>query len=85
MAPRCRNRIGAPSPTPKPAAPRRSEGGLWHCDRCAAEVFSYRSCKNRSCPQCQTDQTKRWLAARRAEMLPTRYFHGTLRANQRDS
>ena len=69
-------------------------GGLWRCDQCAAEVFSYRSCKNRSCPKCHTDQTERWLAARQAEMLPTRYFHvtvtvpeelrDTLRANQRD-
>jgi hypothetical protein len=69
-------------------------GGLWRCDQCAAEVFSYRSCKNRSCPKCHTDQTERWLAARKAEMLPTRYFHvtvtvpeelrDTLRANQRD-
>ena len=39
-------------------------GGLWRCDQCAAEVFSYRSCKNRSCPKCHTDQTERWLAAR---------------------
>ena len=71
-------------------------GGLLRCDQCAAEVFSYRSCKNRSCPKCHTDQTKRWLAARKAEMPPTRYFHvtvtvtvpeelrDTLRANQRD-
>src|ERR1700739_3235902 len=69
-------------------------GGLWRCDQCAAEVFSYRSCKNRSCPKCHSDQTERWLAAREPEMLPTRYFHVTvtvpeelrdaLRANQRD-
>ena len=69
-------------------------GGLWRCDQCSAEVFSYRSCKNRSCPKCHTDETERWLAARKAEMLPTRYFHvtvtvpeelrDTLRANQRD-
>jgi hypothetical protein len=69
-------------------------GGLWRCDQCAAEVFSYRSCKNRSCPKCHTGQTERWLAARQAEMLPTHYFHvtvtvpeelrDTLRANQRD-
>lgn len=69
-------------------------GHLWHCDQCAAEVFAYHSCKNRSCPKCHTDQTERWLDARKAEMLPTRYFHVTmtvpeelrevLRANQRD-
>jgi hypothetical protein len=69
-------------------------GHLWRCDECAAEVFSYHSCKNRSCPKCHTDQTEHWLEARKAEMLPTRYFHVTmtvpeelrevLRANQRD-
>jgi hypothetical protein len=58
------------------------------------EVFSYHSCRNRSCPKCHAKQTKDWLAARKAEMLPTDYFHVTvtvpqelralLRANQRD-
>lgn len=69
-------------------------GHLWRCDHCSAEVFSYHSCKNRSCPKCHTEQTERWLEARRAEMLPIPYFHVTitvpvelrdvLRANQRD-
>ncbi len=69
-------------------------GHLWCCDQCGAEVFSYHSCKNRSCPKCHTDQTERWLQARRAEMLPCHYFHVTvtvpeelrevLRANQHD-
>jgi hypothetical protein len=69
-------------------------GHLWRCDRCAAEVFAWHSCKNRSCPKCHTDQTERWLEARQAEMLPAPYFHVTvtvpkelravLRANQRD-
>jgi hypothetical protein len=69
-------------------------GRLWRCDGCRHEVYSYHSCKNRSCPKCHTDQTERWLAARKLEMLPCRYFHVTitvpkelrdvLRANQRD-
>jgi hypothetical protein len=69
-------------------------GHLWRCDQCGAEVFAYHSCKNRSCPKCHTDQTERWLQARKLEMLPTPYFHVTitvpeelravLRANQRD-
>jgi hypothetical protein len=69
-------------------------GHLWRCNRCDAEVFAWHSCKNRSCPKCHTDQTERWLEARRAEMLPVPYFHVTvtvpkelravLRANQRD-
>ena len=69
-------------------------GHLWRCDHCSAEVYSYHSCKNRSCPKCHTDQTERWLAARKAEVLPCPYFHVTitvpeelrevLRANQKD-
>jgi hypothetical protein len=69
-------------------------GHLWRCEQCSAEVFSYHSCKNRSCPKCHTAQTERWLQARKAEMLPTHYFHITvtvpeelrdvLRANQCD-
>jgi hypothetical protein len=69
-------------------------GHLWRCDACSAEVYSYHSCKNRSCPKCHTDQTERWLKARKLEMLPCHYFHVTitvpkelrdaLRSNQRD-
>ena len=69
-------------------------GHLWRCDRCSHEVFAYHSCKNRSCPKCHTRQTAQWLEARKAEMLPTGYFHvvvtvpqelrALLRANQRD-
>lgn len=69
-------------------------GHLWRCDHCSAEVYSYHSCKNRSCPKCHTDQTERWLAARKAEVLPCPYFHvtitvpeelrDTLRVNQKD-
>jgi hypothetical protein len=69
-------------------------GHLWRCERCSHEVFSYHSCKNRSCPKCHTKQTAQWLEARQAELLPTSYFHVVvtvpqelrtlLRANQRD-
>lgn len=69
-------------------------GHLWRCDHCAAEVFAYHSCKNRSCPKCHTEQTRAWLDRRQAEMLPAPYFHVTitvpeelrpaLRSNQRD-
>ena len=69
-------------------------GHRWRCTCCSAEVHSYHSCKNRSCPTCHRDETERWLAARRAELLPCPYFHVTvtvpaelravLRANQKD-
>jgi len=69
-------------------------GHLWRCACCRTEVFSYHSCKNRSCPRCHKDQTERWIAARKAELLACPYFQVTvtvpeelrdvLRANQRD-
>jgi len=69
-------------------------GQVWHCEVCNAEVFSFHSCGNRSCPKCHTAQTREWLERRQAELLPVPYFHITvtvpaelrtvLRANQRD-
>jgi hypothetical protein len=45
------------------------------CDRCGAIRIAYNSCRNRHCPKCQTLAKERWLAARRAELLPVEYFH----------
>lgn len=69
-------------------------GHLWRCDACNRDVYRYHSCKNRSCPKCHADETRRWLESRKAEMLPVPYFHITitvpeelraaLRGNQRD-
>jgi hypothetical protein len=69
-------------------------GQVWRCEACGAEIFSYHSCNNRSCPKCRTAQTQEWLECRQAEMLPVPYFHITvtvpaepreeLRADQRD-
>jgi hypothetical protein len=53
-------------------------GHLWRCNGCGAELYSYHSCRNRSCPKCHTGQAKRWLAARQAELLPCGYFHVTV-------
>jgi Putative transposase/Transposase zinc-binding domain len=50
-------------------------GQVWHCEDCGAEVFSYHSCGNRSCPKCPTAQTQEWLERRQAELLPVPYFH----------
>jgi hypothetical protein len=45
------------------------------CDRCGATRITYNSCRNRHCPKCQTVTKERWLAARRADLLPIPYFH----------
>jgi len=49
---------------------------------CAHQVFSYYSCHNLSCSKCHTEQTKRWLEARKLEMLPCHYFYVTVTVPQ---
>ena len=50
-------------------------GHLKLCDSCGYEHPVYNSCGNRHCPKCQSLQKARWLAARKAELLPVPYFH----------
>ena len=44
-------------------------------EHCGALRIAYTSCRNRHCPKCQTLAKERWLAARRAALLPVEYFH----------
>ena len=50
-------------------------GQISQCDHCGRARYVYHSCRNRHCPKCQTLAKERWLAARRAELLPVPYFH----------
>ena len=50
-------------------------GHTEECDHCGALRIAYNSCRNRHCPKCQTLAKERWLAARRADLLPVEYFH----------
>jgi Putative transposase/Transposase zinc-binding domain len=50
-------------------------GHIDECSRCGQRVLSYNSCRNRHCPKCQGNARHRWLEARRADLLPTRYVH----------
>jgi hypothetical protein len=45
------------------------------CDHCQFTHIRYRSCRNRHCPKCQGIAREKWLEDRRAELLPTEYFH----------
>lgn len=45
------------------------------CDTCTKERISYNSCRDRHCPKCQGLARERWLDARKAQLLPVRYFH----------
>jgi hypothetical protein len=50
-------------------------GHLYHCDRCGHPQYAYHSCKNRSCPKCQSEETEIWLNRRRQELLAVPHFH----------
>jgi hypothetical protein len=51
-------------------------GHLDQCTRCGHRApISYNSCRDRHCPKCQIAARDRWIAARRQELLPTRYLH----------
>jgi putative transposase/transposase-like zinc-binding protein len=49
-------------------------GHVYQCDHCQEKVFSYHSCRNRSCPKCHQSQTERWLSQQRGRLLPCCYF-----------
>jgi hypothetical protein len=51
-------------------------GHLDECMRCGHRApISYNSCHDRHYPKCQTAARERWIAARRRELLRTRYLH----------
>jgi Putative transposase/Transposase zinc-binding domain len=59
-------------------------GHLDQCSRCGYRApVSYNSCRNRHCPKCQIAARERWIAARRREILPTRYVHVVFTLPQR--
>lgn len=45
------------------------------CDHCGAVTVSYRSCRNRHCPKCQTLAKQRWLERQCADLLDIEYWH----------
>src|SRR5450631_4142363 len=50
-------------------------GSVEWCEHCQYTHTRYRSCRNRHCPKCQGLARQIWLEQRRAELLPTEYFH----------
>src|SRR5260370_9339778 len=44
------------------------------CPNCGHQAISYNSCRNRHCPNGQTQARQPWLAAREPELLTTSYF-----------
>jgi hypothetical protein len=49
-------------------------GHLYQCEACGEIIYSYHSCRNRHCNQCQDDKAQAWLAAQQALLLPVPYF-----------
>jgi len=50
-------------------------GHVDQCDSCGYLRISYNSCRNRHCPKCQSLVKEKWLAARKRDLLPVKYFH----------
>ena len=50
-------------------------GTVEWCGHCQYMHTRYRSCRNRHCPKCQGLARAKWLDQRKAELLPTEYFH----------
>ena len=50
-------------------------GHVEKCCQCDFSRISYNSCRNRHCPKCQNRERAKWLADRKAELLPVEYFH----------
>jgi predicted RNA-binding Zn-ribbon protein involved in translation (DUF1610 family) len=53
----------------------RLGGHMDKCPNCGYEHPSYNSCRNRSCPKCQTFSKERWIDAQKADLLNVGYFH----------
>lgn len=50
-------------------------GHVEQCDTCGHQRIAYDSCRNRSCPKCQSLARAQWLEDRQAELLNVAYFH----------
>jgi len=49
-------------------------GHVYQCDHCQEKIFSYHSCRNRSCPKCHQTQTQHWIQKQRARLPVCSYF-----------
>ncbi len=49
-------------------------GHVYYCENCDETHYSYHSCRNRHCPQCQNKKGEQWLEKQGDLLLPTPYF-----------
>jgi transposase-like zinc-binding protein/putative transposase len=50
-------------------------GHVLRCEDCGSDQIAYNSCRNRHCPKCQSAAARRWLEARKTDLLPVEYYH----------
>lgn len=50
-------------------------GSAMACTHCGSVHYVLHSCRNRHCPRCQGIDKELWIEARKAELLPVKYFH----------
>ena len=55
---------------------RKLGSHIEQCTSCGHQRVHYNSCGNRNCPNCQGINIDKWIAARAADLLPVKYFHG---------
>src|SRR5207249_1992291 len=49
-------------------------GHVYQCGHCQEKIFSYHSCRNRSCPKCHQAQTQRWIDKQHERLPQCSYF-----------
>jgi hypothetical protein len=50
-------------------------GRIEHCNNCGHEIIMYNSCRNRNCPNCQSNLSFKWFNKHFKGSLPVNYFH----------
>lgn len=50
-------------------------GHVYECSKCGETVYSYNSCKNRHCPNCQDFKKEQWIIKHEQDILSVPYFH----------
>lgn len=50
-------------------------GKVNRCKNCGAWVFTFKSCRNRHCNQCQKFERAKWVEQQKPVQLPITYFH----------
>ena len=48
---------------------------IYACESCGHKVFTYNSCRDRHCPNCQDYQKEVWINKHKSEILDITYYH----------